>query len=60
MLAEAHLYRKLRDERYFFRGMFTDGGVCRVRIFEAAELPPIVVLTELPENENTASHLRGP
>lgn len=47
-------YRKLRDERYFFRGMFTDGGVCRVRIFAAAELPPIVVLTELPDNENTS------
>lgn len=54
MGVEAHPYRKMRDERYCYRGMFTDGGICRVRIFEAAELPPIVVLTELPENENTS------
>lgn len=47
-------YRKTRDERYYFRGNFSDGGVCRLRIFEGEGRPPVVVLTELDENENTS------
>ena len=50
----AGLYRKTRDERYCYRGNFADGGVCRLRIFEAEGQPPIVVLTELPDNTNTS------
>ncbi len=43
-----------RDERYRYRGYHTDGGVCRVRIYEAPGRPPVFLVTELPENRNTS------
>jgi hypothetical protein len=54
MQAPVGPYRKTRDEKYSYRGNFSDGGVCRLRIFEGEAMPPVVVLTELAENENTS------
>jgi hypothetical protein len=48
-------YSKTRDERYHFRGNWTDGGVCRIRIFEADSKTPVVVCSELDENTNTST-----
>lgn len=47
---------KTADYRYAFRGTWDrePEGVCRVRILEAENDPPIVVLTELHENESTS------
>ncbi|MEA2526216.1 MAG: hypothetical protein QOF73_3443 [Thermomicrobiales bacterium] len=45
---------KTRDERRDFRGLWADGGICRVRIYEARGRPPVVVLTELEENRNSS------
>jgi len=42
------------DVRHAFRGFWDDGGVCRVRIFETEGKPPVVVVTELAENQNTS------
>ena len=42
------------DERYAFRGYHADGAVCRVRVFEPAGRPPVIMVTELPENPNTS------
>lgn len=42
------------DYRYRYRGHWTDGGVCRVRVYEAPGATPVLLVTELPENENTS------
>jgi hypothetical protein len=47
---------KTHDFRYPFRGYYDrePGGACRVRILQEPGKPPILVLTELPENETTS------
>ena len=42
------------DYTYAYRGIWTDGGVCRIQIFEGHDRPPVIVATELPENTNTS------
>lgn len=42
------------DTRFPFRGFWNDGGVCRIRIFETEGHPPVVVVTELAENQNSS------
>lgn len=39
-----------------YRGYHSDGGQCRIRIYEGKTPadPPIVIATELPKNENTS------
>jgi hypothetical protein len=49
-----HAPAKTRDVRHAFRGTWTGGGVCRVRIDEAPDRPPVFVLTELDENTTTS------
>lgn len=51
---------KIVDELFRFRGYhdYEAIGVCRVRIFVRSNEPPVIVLTELPENETTSiTHL---
>jgi hypothetical protein len=47
---------KTHDERYAFRGYYDrePGGECRVRILQAPDKPPILIVTELPENRTTS------
>jgi hypothetical protein len=45
---------KTRDERYHFRGYWSEGGVCRVRVYQAPGLIPVAVCSELEENTNTS------
>ncbi len=45
---------KTRDELYPFTGFWASAGVCRIRVFEIAGRPPVVVATEIPENESTS------
>jgi len=45
------------DVRLEYRGNWHAGGVCRVRIYQGggpAPMLPTIVLSELPENENTS------
>lgn len=42
------------DLRHTYRGNWHAGGVCRVRIYQGGELAPVIVLSELPENDNTS------
>jgi hypothetical protein len=42
------------DTIYRFRGSCDDGGVCRVRIFESDDQPPVVVVTVRAENTSTS------
>lgn len=44
-----------RDIRHAYHGFWTPGAVCRIRIYERADDPPVVIATELPENENTST-----
>lgn len=45
---------KTHDYRYPFRGYWSDGGICRIRVFEAPRLSPVIVCSELEENANTS------
>ena len=37
-----------------FHGLHTPGGVCRIRVYRPEGFPPVVIATELPENESTS------
>lgn len=45
---------KTHDFRYAYRGYYEDGGICRVRLFQDAVQPPIILVTQLAENRNTS------
>ena len=45
---------KTRDERHHYRGFYDDGGVCRLRTYEAPGRAPVILVTDLPENTNTS------
>ena len=45
---------KVADYEHGFFGLWSPGGICRVRIYREEGTVPIVVLTELEENRNTS------
>jgi len=45
---------KTHDERYEYMGYWRFSGVCRLRIYEGADQVPVVVASELPDNEGTS------
>jgi hypothetical protein len=45
---------KTADFHYPYRGYWDEGGICRVRFFAAAELPPVIVVSQLEECRNTS------
>lgn len=45
---------KTQDYTYEYRGYWSEGGVCRVRLYETDGLQPMFLVSELPENENTS------
>ncbi len=45
---------KTHDYVHRYRGYWDDGGVCRIRIYEAEDREPVVICSELPENTNTS------
>ncbi len=42
------------DAIHTYRGFWGPGAVCRIRVYRPAGSPPVVVATELPENENSS------
>ena len=44
----------LLDTPYHYRGFWSDGGICRLRIYQPRGCPPVIIVTELPENTNTS------
>ena len=42
------------DAIHTYHGFWAPGAVCRIRVYRPAGFPPVVVATELPENENTS------
>jgi len=45
---------KTADFHYAYRGYYDEGGICRVRLFQAKTLPPVIVVSQLEENRNTS------
>ncbi|MDP9476409.1 MAG: hypothetical protein M3R38_12135, partial [Actinomycetota bacterium] len=46
--------KKTLDYVHHYRGYWSEGGRCRVRIFREEEQLPVVVCSQLPENDNTS------
>ncbi|HVA88573.1 MAG TPA: hypothetical protein VNL71_01905 [Chloroflexota bacterium] len=46
--------RKTHDYRYQYHGFWRPGGICRIRVFEEEDRPPVVLCSELPDNPNTS------
>jgi hypothetical protein len=42
------------DASHTYHGFWAPGAVCRIRIYRPPGFPPVVVATEVPENENTS------
>ena len=43
-----------QDYIHQYFGYWSDGGRCRVRIYDRGAMIPVIVLTELPNNHNTS------
>ncbi len=46
--------KKTLDYVHHYRGYWSEGGRCRVRIFREEEQLPVVVCSQLPDNTNTS------
>jgi hypothetical protein len=46
--------KKTHDYIYHYRGYWSDGGKCRIRVFQEEDQNPVVICSQLPDNENTS------
>jgi hypothetical protein len=46
--------KKTHDYIHHYRGYWSDGGKCRIRIYREEELAPVVICSQLPDNDNTS------
>ena len=46
--------KKTHDYIHHYRGYWSDGGKCRIQIYQEAEGAPVVICSQLPDNENTS------
>jgi hypothetical protein len=46
--------KKTHDYVHYYRGYWSDGGKCRIRIYQEDGRPPVVVCAQLPDNHNTS------
>jgi hypothetical protein len=46
--------KKTPDYVHFYRGYWSEGGKCRIRIYERTGKPPVVICSQLPDNHNTS------
>jgi hypothetical protein len=45
---------KTHDYVHYYRGYWSDGGKCRIRIYQEDGQAPVVICSQLPENKNTS------
>ena len=45
---------KTHDYIHHYRGYWSDGGKCRIRIYQEEGQNPMVICSQLPENKNTS------
>ena len=46
--------RQTHDHIQEYRGYWSDGGRCRIRIYREEGKPPVVICSQLPDNTNTS------
>ena len=46
--------KKTHDYVHFYRGYWSEGGRCRIRIYREEGRPPVVVCSQLADNGNTS------
>jgi len=46
--------KKTYDYLHYYRGCWSDGGKCRIRIYQEEGRTPVVICSQLPGNENTS------
>ena len=46
--------KKTHDYIHHYRGYWSDGGKCHIRIYWEEEHAPVVICSELPDNGNTS------
>jgi hypothetical protein len=46
--------KKTYDYVHYYRGYWSDGGKCRIRIYQEDGRAPVVVCSQLPDNHNTS------
>ena len=46
--------KKSHDYVHYYRGYWSDGGKCRIRIYQEDGHAPVVICSQLPDNENTS------
>jgi hypothetical protein len=46
--------KKTHDYIHRYRGYWSDGGRCRIRIYHEDGCPPVVICSQLPDNPNTS------
>ena len=46
--------KKTHDYIHRYRGYWSDGGRCRIRIYHEDGRAPVVICTQLPDNDNTS------
>jgi hypothetical protein len=45
---------KTHDYIHHYRGYWSDGGKCRIRIYREDGQAPVVICSQLPDNDNTS------
>jgi hypothetical protein len=46
--------KKTHDHIHYYRGYWSDGGRCRIRIYQGGVRVPVVSCSQLPDNDNTS------
>jgi hypothetical protein len=46
--------KKTHDYVHYYRGYWSDGGKCRIRIYCEDRQAPVVICSQLPDNDNTS------
>jgi hypothetical protein len=46
--------KKTHDYIHYYRGYWSDGGKCRIRIYREDGQAPVVICSQLPDNPNTS------
>jgi hypothetical protein len=46
--------KKTHDYIHYYRGYWSEGGKCRIRIYRENGRAPVVICSQLPDNENTS------
>jgi hypothetical protein len=46
--------KKIHDYVHRYRGYWSDGGSCRIRIYHDDACAPVVICSQLPYNDNTS------